>query len=344
MVEALRTALATISPEAGQRWPPTQGTSVAAAAGTRPLVPGVRSERPDPSVERYLLFETVAELLHGEASRHPFADRPRRRALGRRAVAEVIEHVIRHELTSRTMVVAMARVPADDPTPELDRVATISPGRAADAGRRRPLATSEVVSLLEVYGRDGSDAVELRAATGGNAFFLTESSVTRRPARRRPARLGAGHARRPPRSPRPRRQPGPQLTAVAGQAATLRCSLRPAASTAIGCSTPTDHASPPACWSGRRRPPGAPPRPHRSGHPRAARADPPARPPPPPRRGPRAGQRAQRVAGPPRPPPDGGGRLIDRAAASRPGWPPASIRCRSALEDAAAWAGASTSC
>ena len=32
---------------------------------------GCASDRPDPSVERYLLFETVAELLHGESREHP---------------------------------------------------------------------------------------------------------------------------------------------------------------------------------------------------------------------------------------------------------------------------------
>ena len=37
---------------------------------------------------------------------------------------KMIEHVLRHELPGRVMVVATVRVPSDDPTPELDRVAS----------------------------------------------------------------------------------------------------------------------------------------------------------------------------------------------------------------------------
>ena len=86
-------------------------------------MPEARFERPDPSVERYLLFETVAELLRTESSEHPmlivlddlhWADAPS---------LKMVEHVLRHELPGRVMVVATVRVPADDPTPELDRIA-----------------------------------------------------------------------------------------------------------------------------------------------------------------------------------------------------------------------------
>src|SRR6188508_2997006 len=60
------------------------------------------------------------------------------------------------------MVVATVRVPADAPTPELDRIA---------AG----LARDGLLTRLSVEGLPtDSVAAELRAATGGNAFFLTE--------------------------------------------------------------------------------------------------------------------------------------------------------------------------
>ena len=36
---------------------------------------------------------------------------------------KMIEHVLRHELPGRVMVVGTVRSPADGPTPELDRVA-----------------------------------------------------------------------------------------------------------------------------------------------------------------------------------------------------------------------------
>ena len=73
------------------------------------------------------------------------------------------------------MVLGAARAPADAPTPELDRL-------AIDLGRDRllsrvvvnGLATSDVGELLRAGGRDTGLAGELHAATGGNAFFLTE--------------------------------------------------------------------------------------------------------------------------------------------------------------------------
>ena len=139
------------------------------------LVPGVRPERPDPSVERYLLFETVAELLHGESREHPllivlddvqWADAPS---------LKMIEHVIRHELTSRMMTVMTVRAPADDPTPELDRVAaTLARDDLLTRIAVDALGTGEVGTLLELHGQEAIGAAELRAATGGNAFFLTE--------------------------------------------------------------------------------------------------------------------------------------------------------------------------
>ena len=66
---------------------------------------------------------------------------------------KMIEHVLRHELTSRTMVLATARSPADDPTPELDRVAAASPAtgtftRVTVGG----LASDEVGELLRCTG------------------------------------------------------------------------------------------------------------------------------------------------------------------------------------------------
>ena len=175
MVEALRTALRTVSPEAAARIARDRGILVLLLPELDHLVPGVRPERPDPSVERYLLFETVAELLHGESREHPllivlddvqWADAPS---------LKMIEHVIRHELTSRMMTVMTVRAPADDPTPELDRVAaTLARDDLLTRIAVDALGTGEVGTLLELHGQEAIGAAELRAATGGNAFFLTE--------------------------------------------------------------------------------------------------------------------------------------------------------------------------
>ncbi|MGI9030596.1 MAG: BTAD domain-containing putative transcriptional regulator [Ilumatobacteraceae bacterium] len=175
MVEALRTALRTISPEAGQRVAADRGILSLLLPELDHLVPGVRLDRPEPTVERYLLFEAVAEVLHAESAQHPmlivlddvhWADAPS---------LKMIEHIFCHELTSRVMVVATARSPADEPTPELDRIAAALSRlghmtRVVVGG----LGTDEVGELLALNGREDADAADLRAATAGNAFFLTE--------------------------------------------------------------------------------------------------------------------------------------------------------------------------
>ena len=123
MVEAVRSVLRTVSPEARRRVAAERGLLALLLPELEQLVPEARLERPDPSVERYLLFETVAELLRTESAEHPmlivlddlqWADAPS---------LKMIEHVLRHELPGRLMVVATVRVPADEPTPELDRMA-----------------------------------------------------------------------------------------------------------------------------------------------------------------------------------------------------------------------------
>ncbi len=175
MVEAVRAVLRAVSNEARRRVAAERGLLALLVPDLEQLVPEAKAERPDPSVERYLLFETVAELLRSESAMHPmlivlddlqWADAPS---------LKMIEHVLRHELPGRVMVVGTVRVPSDDPTPELDRVtsALLRDGLltrlSVDA-----LATETVAELLRMTGRDDAQAADLHAATGGNAFFLTE--------------------------------------------------------------------------------------------------------------------------------------------------------------------------
>ena len=175
MVEAVRAVLRAVSNEARRRVAAERGLLALLLPELEQLVPEARLERPDPSVERYLLFETVAELLRTESSMHPmlivlddlqWADAPS---------LKMIEHVLRHELPGRVMVVATVRVPADDPNPELDRVAA---ELARDGLLTRlsvgALGTASIVELLRMNDRDVASATELESATGGNAFFLTE--------------------------------------------------------------------------------------------------------------------------------------------------------------------------
>lgn len=175
MVEAIRTVLRTVSNEARRRVAAERGLLALLLPELEQLVPDVRVERPEPAVERYLLFETVAELLRDESARHPmlivlddlqWADAPS---------LKMIDHVLRHELPGRVMVIGTVRVPGDAPTPELDRVAS---ELARDGLLTRivvgALATSSIAELLRASGADVTRAAELETATGGNAFFVSE--------------------------------------------------------------------------------------------------------------------------------------------------------------------------
>ena len=175
VVEALRTILRTVAPDARRRIAADRGLLSAMLPELDQLVPEAQPERRDPAVERYLLFETVAELLGSESTAHPllfvaddlqWADVPSLR---------MVEHILRHELPGRLMIVGTVRMPSDRPHTELDRMAT-------DLAReglltRIPvggLDVADVDELLCAGGHAEADAEELRAATGGNAFFLTE--------------------------------------------------------------------------------------------------------------------------------------------------------------------------
>ena len=213
MVEAMRTVLRTVSPEARRRVAAERGLLQLLLPELEQLVPGgpVRA----PRSERRALppVRDVAELLRTESSEHPmlivlddlhWADAPS---------LKMIEHVLRHELPGRVMVVATVRSPADEPTPELDRVAA---GLARDGlldarACRSACATDSVAELLRMSGRDAAGAAELCAATGGNAFFLTELI------RHTDGAIGSelpgvdpGDDRPAPRPPRSRRRPGAQ--------------------------------------------------------------------------------------------------------------------------------------
>jgi DNA-binding SARP family transcriptional activator len=175
MVEAIRTALRTVSPEARRRVAAERGHLSVLLPELEQLVPEARGYVPQPAVERYLLFEAVSEVLRTESTSHPllvvlddlhWADPPS---------LKLIEHVLRHEHSGRVLVLGAARAPSDNPTPDLDRLA-IDLGRDQLLTRVRVngLGTADVSALLQANGQAAALASDLRAATGGNAFFVTE--------------------------------------------------------------------------------------------------------------------------------------------------------------------------
>lgn len=175
LVQALRTALNALSPRARERVIAERGAMTVLLPELPQLVPTMRAERPSPDVERYLLFETVADLLAVESDIAPillvvddiqWADGP---------TIKLLEHVLRHDRTSRVMVLGTQRVPSADPHPELDRL-LMTLTRDGDLTRVDVGALDDdaVGELLELAARPRAGAAELRSVTGGNAFFVSE--------------------------------------------------------------------------------------------------------------------------------------------------------------------------
>jgi tetratricopeptide (TPR) repeat protein len=175
LVQALRTALHALSPRARERVIAERGAMTVLLPELPQLVPTLRAERPSPDVERYLLFETVADLLVVESAVAPillvvddvqWADAP---------TIKLLEHVLRHEGRSRVMVLVTQRVPSEDPHPDLDRL-LMSLARDSELTRLDVGALDDeaVGDLLELAERPRGGAAELRAVTGGNAFFVSE--------------------------------------------------------------------------------------------------------------------------------------------------------------------------
>lgn len=175
MVEAIRTVLRAVSPEARRRVADDRGLLSMLLPELERIVPEAHPVSADPDVERYLLFETVTGLLQSESARHPvlvvlddlqWADGP---------TLALLEHVLRDDLASRVLAVATVRTPGEDPMPALDRMALRLERdgvltRIAVGG----LGAEDVGELLDASDRRGVDADELRRATGGNAFYVTE--------------------------------------------------------------------------------------------------------------------------------------------------------------------------
>ena len=220
------------------------------------------------------------------------------------------------------MVLATARVPADDPTPELDR------------WRRRPRAgtacspaspsavwpTDDVGELLPLHGRDDAAAAELHAATGGNAFFLTELIKPHRwgdsaaSSRSRSGRCSACASTASTRSSR-RSSTWPPSPA-GGDAAGARRRQRPRRRPPARRHRPRRRRR--TARRGRRRPPGDAARADRSGRPRTPGPHPAPRPPPS-RRPRRSSRTASRTSSPSRLAHHliEAGALVDRDAACR---------------------------
>ncbi|MET0460687.1 MAG: BTAD domain-containing putative transcriptional regulator, partial [Ilumatobacteraceae bacterium] len=175
LVQALRTALHGLSPRRREHVIADRSALAVLLPELPQLVPTMRVERPSPDIERYVLFETVADLLAVESAGLPillvvddvqWADGP---------TVKLIEHLVRHERPSRVMILATQRVPSEDVRHDVDRLlmGLVSSGELTrvDVG---PLDADDVEALLRLAGRPDSLAAGLLAATDGNAFFISE--------------------------------------------------------------------------------------------------------------------------------------------------------------------------
>jgi DNA-binding SARP family transcriptional activator/tetratricopeptide (TPR) repeat protein len=175
LVQALRTALLAMPPGARERVVGNRGPLAVLLPELLQLVPTMRTELPPAEVERYLLFETVAEMLATESAVRPILLVIDDVQWSDGATVKLLEHVLRHERGGRVLVVATHRDPSEDPHPELDRL-LMSLARDDELVRVPvgDLDAEDVGELLRIAGQPDDAAADLRGITGGNAFFVTE--------------------------------------------------------------------------------------------------------------------------------------------------------------------------
>ena len=144
LVQALRTALLAMSPRARERVVANRGALAVLLPELLQLVPTMRAELPAADVERYLLFETVAEMLASESAVRPILLVIDDVQWADGGTIKLLEHVLRHERGGRVLVLATQRDPSEDPHPELDRLLMaltrddeLRPGARRRARRRR---------------------------------------------------------------------------------------------------------------------------------------------------------------------------------------------------------------
>ena len=180
LVEALRTVLRTVSPDARQR-------VISGRDGLAMLVPflsGGDFDGPDPGAnpaepvtDRYVLFETVAELLDAESAAWPIVVVLDDLQWTDRLSMRLLQHVLQHERSARILAIGTLRtVPVTD-NPDLDALLS-SLHRDAILRRVRldGLDERDVAELLDVIGEGtgGARAAAVHRATRGNPFFVTE--------------------------------------------------------------------------------------------------------------------------------------------------------------------------
>lgn len=177
IVEALRTVLRSVSPDAQRRVVEGRDALALLIPDLAELVPGVEIVRPEIGAERYFLFETVAELLEAESAVWPILFVVDDLHAADELSLRLLTHLLRHERPGRVLVIGTVRTLPASPSIALDAM-------LADLHRDGMLVRlalggldgEEVQALLDATGWSGdapaADAI-LRA-TSGNPFFVSE--------------------------------------------------------------------------------------------------------------------------------------------------------------------------
>jgi DNA-binding SARP family transcriptional activator len=177
IVAALTTVLSSLTPDTRRRLVEGRPALGVLVPGLTNLAPGAPTEHLDLDVERYVVFETVAELLEHESAGWPVLLVIDDLQWADELSLRMIDHVVRHDRAARLLVVATLRDLPAVHTPVLDRY--LADLQRDDLLTRVPLSGLDVASVSELLAASGwldadREADDIHRATAGNPFFVTE--------------------------------------------------------------------------------------------------------------------------------------------------------------------------
>ena len=176
IVEGLRAVLRSVSPEAQHRVVEGRDALALLVPDLAEIVPGVQVVRPEVGTERYVLFETVADLLEAESAVWPLVFVLDDLHLTDELSLRLLDHVLRHERPAHVLLVATARTGPQTSSPHLEEFcANLHRDGFLDRLTVGGLEPGDVAELLAAGGWDGGPGAQaIHRATGGNPFFVTE--------------------------------------------------------------------------------------------------------------------------------------------------------------------------
>lgn len=180
VVEALRTVLRTVSPEARRRVVEGREALGMLLPFLADLDIGIDVEsapRPELGTDRYVLFETVAELLDAESSAWPIVFVLDDLQWADPASLRLLQHLLRHERSARLLAVCTVRTVPVAANPDLDAfVGDLQRDGLLTRLRLDGLDEQEVAELLAAGSEriPANRAGAIHRATRGNPFFVTE--------------------------------------------------------------------------------------------------------------------------------------------------------------------------